>query len=430
MSVFISIIFEFVPIVIFLAIFLLMVLWIKYVNRLNLQSVGSDIGLSALFIQITLLAAPVWMSLQISINIIGHVTMTVFIFTMWILTVWLLKPRKPSRRQSIHLLSKVLDLFKKQSNAMESLSYVLGTFTLSLSLMMILNMVRFHQVDWRNQAVFLSLAALSSIAVGYGGYSLYRYLQDEQYSQSFKRFFNEITRDNILLTIQSGSTHVHDRDPVQPVVDIIRGSIMEGEPGPSLFGLNKLKKSCIELHTSSGMRRTNLNKVTLHYAAHIDEIGKLALRMEQDEVALESVRSLGEIGVYAASHDIGISVKDILQRLSEYYEVLQLKDFETMKLTVTHAISQIGSSAAAHGIEHASMKACDILDRNVTIDIRNNNSAQLKETTTALLNIGKQSVVNGQQSSIKHICIKLRDLGTSAVQIGLEKRGSSDSNLS
>ncbi|MCD4845390.1 MAG: hypothetical protein K8R25_12985 [Methanosarcinales archaeon] len=37
-----------------------------------------------------------------------------------------------------------------------------------------------------------------------------------------------------------------------------------------------------------------------------------------------------------------------------------------MKLTVTHAINQIGSSAAAHGIEPASIKACNILDRNVT----------------------------------------------------------------
>jgi hypothetical protein len=157
---------------------------------------------------------------------------TVIALLLWIISVWLLQRRKPSRTRSANIYQKFIDYLKKQSNIRESLSYVLGAFTITASLMMVLDF-----------------------------------------------FYKEITRDNILITVQSTGTRKYDRDPTQPIVDIIRGSIMRGVLGPSIFGLEILKNSCIELLTTSGMRRKSLDKVTSHFISQIDEIGKLALKM-------------------------------------------------------------------------------------------------------------------------------------------------------
>ena len=415
---FIPVIFQFVPITIFSAFFILIIFWVKYVNKVDLKSVGSDICLCAVFIQITLLAMPIWMSYGIYFNILGHVTVTVLTVLMWLMTVWLLKHGKASRTRSPGFFHKIADYIRRQGNIRESLSYILGTFAFTISLMMILNMVWYSQEYIMNQTVLFMLAILSSAAIGYGGYNIYQYLQNEQYSQSFERFVKEITRDNVLMSIQQGSNQMHDRDPVQPVVDIMRGSIMEGIPGPSLYGLNLLEKSCIELLTDSGLRRTNLNKITSHYITHIDDFGKLALRMDEDEAASNSIHSMAEIGICAVSKDLETSVEDILQRLSEYYEILQLKEFEVMKLSVTEGISQVGSAAGAHGMESASLKSGNILDRMGALEVRNRDRTALKEIITALYNIGNESIGTEQESSVKHIAIKLRNIGISAIQTG------------
>ena len=119
----------------------------------------------------------------------------------------------------------------------------------------------------------------------------------------------------------------------------------------------------MELLTASGLRRANLKKITLHYITHIDDFGKLALRMDEDEAVRESIHSMAEIGICAVSDDLETSVEDILQRLLEFYEILQLKKFEILKLSVTKAISRIGSAAAAQGQESASLRSGNILNQ-------------------------------------------------------------------
>jgi hypothetical protein len=416
MSSLISTAFEFVPIAIFSGIFFFMALFIKYTNRLTIRSVGSDICLGALFIQITLLAMPVWMSREVSINIAAHMAVTVAALLLWITSVWLLKRRKPSRTRSANIYNKFIDYLKNKSNIRESLSYVLGAFTITTSLMMVLDFISLRPATWNLQAVQIVLLVPCSVIIGLSGYYVYRYLQKEQLNQTFERFYKEITRDNILITVQSTGTRKHDRDPTQPIVDIIRGSIMRGVLGPSIFGLEILKNSYTELLTTSGMRRQSLDRITSHFISQIDEIGKLALKMDEDESAAWSIRIIGEIGEFAISRGIEVPIEDILRRLFEYYDVLQLRGYEIMKMTIIDAISRIGSAAAAQGIESIPPRSGDMLGTIGASSVRDKDRSAIREISTALYNIGKESAANSLESSVKQTALKLRDIGVAAVQ--------------
>ena len=416
MSGLISTAFEFVPIAIFSAIFFFMALFIKYTNRLTIRSVGSDICLGALFIQITLLAMPVWMPGELSINIAGHMTVTIVVLLLWIISVWLLKRRKPSRTRSVNIYYKFIDYLKKQDNIREALSYILGAFTITASLMMVLDFISIEPATWNSLPIRIVLLVLGSVIIGMAGYYVYRNLQKEQLNQTFKRFYKEITRDNILIAVQSTGTQKHDRDPTQPIVDIIRGSIMRGVPGPAIFGLEILKNSCIEVLTTSGMRRQSLDRVTSHFISQIDEIGKLALKMDEDESTAGSIRSIGEIGECAISRGIEVPVEDILRRLFEYYDLLQLRGYEIMKMTIIEAIGRIGSVAAAHGIESIPPRSGDMLGTIGASSVRDKDRGAIKEISMALYDIGKGSASNSLESSVKKTALKLRDIGVSAVQ--------------
>jgi len=416
MSNLISTAFEFVPIAIFSGIFFFIVLFVKYTNRLTIRSVGSDICLGALFIQITLLAMPIWMLGEVSINIATHMVIIIIALLLWIISVWLLKRRKPSRTHSANIYQKFIDYLKKQGNIRESLSYVLGAFTITTSLMMVLDFISLEPATWNLQAVWIVLLVLSSVIIGMAGYYVYRYLQTEQLNQAFEKFYKEITRDNMLITVQSTGTQKHDRDPTQPIVDIIRGSIMRGMLGPSIFGLEILKNSCIELLTTSGMRRKSLDRVTSHFISQIDEIGKLALKMDEDESAAGSIRIIGEIGECAISRGIEVPVEDILRRLFEYYDVLQLRGYEIMKMTIIDAIGRIGAAAAAQGIESIPPRSGDMLGTIGASAVRDKDRGAIKKICTAIYNLGKESATNSLESSVKQTALKLRDIGVSAVQ--------------
>lgn len=82
----IPVIFQFVPIVIFSVLFFLIIFWVKYVNKLDLKSIGSDICLCAVFIQITLLAMPVWLLKHRSGNPADHMVIKGYWSCIWIST--------------------------------------------------------------------------------------------------------------------------------------------------------------------------------------------------------------------------------------------------------------------------------------------------------------------------------------------------------
>jgi hypothetical protein len=416
---FIPTLFEFVPVGIISALFFLIVLYLKHINQLNLRSVGSDICLGAVFIQITMLALPIWATTSVSINAIGQSLAVILTFFTWIITNWLLKRKKPSRNFSAKYFNKLFNRSNKSINFRELLSFVLGISALCISFLMVLNVIGFGSRDFIVQTTHLTLAGLTSIIIGYTGHGIFRYLQNEQFTQQFSRFSSEITADNVLITIQAGGTQIHDRDPVQPVVDIIRGSIMKGVLGPSLFGLKLLKESCIDIMSSSGMRQQNLNKTALHFINKIYDISKLAIRMDEDEVAIESVISLSEIGEIAVYKGLEKSVEDILTKLIENYDVVQIKEFDTMKLAIIDSISRIGSAAAAHGMESSASKASNMLGNVGVSAVRTKHKTILNKIITVLYIIGEASGINSLESTLKQTAVKLRDMGTSLVQSDL-----------
>lgn len=72
----------------------------------------------------------------------------------------------------------------------------------------------------------------------------------------------------------------------------------------------------------------------------------------------------------------------------------------SMKLSVTKGISQVGSAAGAHGMESASLKSGNILDRMGALEVRNRDSIALNEIFTTLHHIGNESIVSKQESSM------------------------------
>jgi len=137
------------------------------------------------------------------------------------------------------------------------------------------------------------------------------------------------------------------------------------------------------------MRHQSLDRVTSHFISQIDEISKLALKMDEDESAVGAIRIIGEMGECAISRGNEVLEWDILQRFFEYYNVLQFRGYESMKMTIIDSISLIGSTAVAHGIESIPQRSGDMLGTIGASAIKDKNSGVVKEKSAALYNIGK-----------------------------------------
>ena len=93
-----------------------------------------------------------------------------------------------------------------------------------------------------------------------------------------KRLTLEITKDTILNL---------KKDPIQPVMDIIHGSVMKYDIATTVVGLKAVTARTIEIIDSDGEK-----EISSRFCDHLERIGKLALSREDSESVTKVLESL------------------------------------------------------------------------------------------------------------------------------------------
>jgi len=111
------------------------------------------------------------------------------------------------------------------------------------------------------------------------------------------RLAKKIEKDSVLKFIEHSS---HQEDPLQPIVDIVRAAAMKYDFENARNGIADIKERCLaivsEYSTGYG-NKEETEKIVAHFSNHLEEIAKLAIGRSDEEVAIEAINSLKEIGM-------------------------------------------------------------------------------------------------------------------------------------
>lgn len=116
------------------------------------------------------------------------------------------------------------------------------------------------------------------------------------------RLAEKIEKDSVLKFIEHSS---HQEDPLQPIVDIVRAAVMKYDFETARNGIADIKDRCLaivsEYSTEYGSKeeknKKETEKIVAHFSNHLEEIAKLAIGRSDEEVAIEAINSLKEIGM-------------------------------------------------------------------------------------------------------------------------------------
>ena len=118
------------------------------------------------------------------------------------------------------------------------------------------------------------------------------------------RLAEKIEKDSVLKFIEHSS---HQEDPLQPIVDIVRAAAMKYDFETARNGIADIKERCLaivsEYSTEYGSKeekeknKKETEKIVAHFSNHLEEIAKLAIGRSDEEVAIEAINSLKEIGM-------------------------------------------------------------------------------------------------------------------------------------
>ncbi len=158
----------------------------------------------------------------------------------------------------------------------------------------------------------------------------------------------KMTKENILSVVKEKS---HENDPIKPIVDIIRGSLMKYDYETARKGL-----MAIYVHSKFIFKNGNIAKQDKYYIhsiilAHFTEVGKLAINIKNEEVSSIVIGYMKMIGQLTDEQNLEDLTNSLATNLRTVGEAAAKQKSQNATLKVISGLVQIGITSAKQKFE-------------------------------------------------------------------------------
>lgn len=312
---------------------------------------------------------------------------------------------------------RVVDIFKKNPD----MWILLGCYGVSIFYgFIVLKLVKETEGGAVSQSAIWSLAPISisfeffvSMAYWLGAFTfvaLFPYLWNIigllKSENIINRLATEITKDKIINPKE---------DPVQPIVDIIHGSIMKYDLETTRVGLKAVTNQVIEIIDSK-----KEEEISKRFCAHLERVGGLAISREDAESTIEVSKNLEYFGTSTAEKGFKNATVYAVWSLKKVAKAAAGKELEDAISQVAKSLGEVGTTAAGKGFENATVYAVWSLENvgKAAVGIEPENATVL--VAMSLGEVGKAAAEKGLGNATVNAVWSLEKVGTAAAGKGRE----------
>lgn len=390
-----------------ISLFLIADILVKNYLKIKLRDVGADLAIGALVIQFAFVAT-LLKGQQMDFfwnNIVLAICFTIF----WIFCLW---------------------LAGKRDALSDMLSYTIGTFALASSIMHFLG-------TFRSTGMVLLLAY--SFILSVLAFFLAEYLRKEAVKSDYEKFIGDLQIYDVNESYRKLESGKGNTDPLQPVIDLIRGAIRNKDLFVATVGIRMIPEFCGKVLVSSG----NKALIIKYLNKHLYQLAILSDDEKDRFSLLEVIDAFGSIGKQCAVAKMESFTLNTTDSMTSFFEIYRerehfpplnkislikrsnnlkdIRDIATNKMVSTPlhklaiATGKVGIAAAKKDMIEPTEKAVILLKR-IALDAASNADVATMDNVRVVLLEFAHTVDNKDQGHLKKLIIyALRDIGIKTV---------------
>jgi hypothetical protein len=192
-------------------------------------------------------------------------------------------------------------------------SYTLGTFALSLSILYVLGVSGITSI-----VMIVGASLILSVA----GFLFADYLNSERITQRFLDITKGLNTCEMNEDYRKMDSLKSVFDPLQSVIDIIRGALRNDDNLTAVNGIHALGKFASGILQSEG----NNSLIVRHLSAHLYGLGVLAEREEKTDIVNEIIDTFGDIGGNCTEKNMEKATLQIIEHMHNLFNLHKVGD--------------------------------------------------------------------------------------------------------
>ena len=248
-----------------------------------------------------------------------------------------------------------------------------------------------------------------------------------------KRLAIKITKDNIL-NVKANAKE----DPIQPIMDIIHGSVVKYDIATTRVGLKEVTDRVIEIIDSDIEKKissskvdtdlsievvTNLYsfwKISGSFCDHLGRVGRLTVSNRDVDSTIEVVTNLCNFWKSTTANEFEDAASLAVQSLKLFGKAAIDHNFEFAARYTIKRLECVGIDAARNGDAVATKQAARSLGQMGMAAARTKMEIVAQDAVKHLECVGKCAAKNQLKDAISQAVTSIGNIGTSAVENGLE----------
>jgi hypothetical protein len=308
---------------------------------------------------------------------------------------------------------RVIDIFKKNPD----MWILLGCYGVSIFYgFLVLKLVEGAEGGVVSQSAIWSLGYVSisfefcvSLAYWLGAFTfvalfpymlnIIRLLKSESI---IKRLAIEITKDKILNPKE---------EPIQPIMDIVHGSIMKYDLETTRDGLKAVTERVTKIIDSDSEK-----EISERFYRHLERVSKLAISKIDEESNTEVIKNLGIFGKSAAEKRLADATTQMVVSLEEVGKSAAEKRLADATWEAVKFLGEVGVAAAKQDFEDVTSRAVTSLEEVGKSAAEKRLDGATKQAAMCLGNVGKAAAEKGLGDATKWAAICLGGFGVRAAE--------------
>jgi len=339
--------------------------------------------------------------------------------------------------------TRVIDIFKESSAIWIVIITYIAAIIYGMTVLKFIDVIMefgiptFVTVVW--VAYFLAIFAFGAL-IPY----LLSSLDIMKSSTVINRFAEKITKDNILSGVSESEAIVArsapslnfsylytdilrqvteiDKDPVQPIIDIVHASMMKYDYETMRYGLKVLENYMIEILKDDILEKDDVT-IVKHIFTHLERVGKLAASRDDEDSVLEVSTTIFMIGKIAVEQEYENVAGMAVNAIKNICRPIVKKEMDELTITLTDLITDIGRDSAKKKLDFSTSVAINSLGI-IGKTTSKQEQQDLEETVSIagiIHEIGKLAVKYDLKQSVFYAVNSLGDIGKSTSENNLIK---------
>lgn len=223
-------------------------------------------------------------------------------------------------------------------------------------------------------------------------------------------FSEKITKKNLISIHKRNNDKIADEDPIQPIVDILRGSLMKYDFETVRYGLAVIQNRMEDIFEKNDVNESEGENILPHIVSHLMRVGILAMNKDDDDSAIFVISILNKIGKIAVSEKFQSALEISVNSLLRLGTVAITNKNDGGAVQVVYSLNELGKVTAEENWDPA-LYIVDHLSDIGKLTAEQKLETTLKVIVASFKNIGLIAVDNKFENLATKVIESLRLIG-------------------